>query len=513
MCSRDARRESIMRQTVGILGTPVDLLDMDAVLARLEQFIRERRFHQVATANTDFLINALEDPELCYILRNADLIIPDGMPLIWASRLIRAPLPERVTGADLVPRVAALAAVKGYRIFMLGARPEVARQARARLLADYPGLQIVGCVSPPVAPIMDMDHEGLLTEIRNARPDVLLVAFGNPKQEKWIHMNRQGLADVPVCIGVGGTFDFVAGNIPRAPRWMQKSGLEWIHRLLQDPQRLSGRYSRDLGQFSRHLYRQWVVMRRQTFIGSGDVQAATVGDFTVLSIVGDLDGRTVPRVQALAEIAFEAHTDLILDLQRVAGIDGEGLGMLINMPKCAAACRLEMRLACVPVFVARMLEGSQLRDGPYRIAPTLAQAFTMPRREGLSWSIRCGSDTALIEVRGAAATDTVLRLELLCASLLKAGRRVDIDLRDVVHIDLNFLAMLCRIVSGNPAIPGVRIVTDTAVRALLKREKLEERFTLLAAPEPPLDYVEQPPDLIDLREIYITESSSARTNT
>src|SRR5947209_16146105 len=110
-----------MRQTVGILGTPIDIRDSDAVLARLDQFIRERRFHQVATANTDFLINALEDPELRCILRNADLVIPDGMPLLWASRLMKSPLPERVTGADLVPQLAALAAVKGYRIFMLGA--------------------------------------------------------------------------------------------------------------------------------------------------------------------------------------------------------------------------------------------------------------------------------------------------------------------------------------------------------------------------------------------------------
>src|SRR3954447_23143394 len=106
-----------MRQTVGILGTPVDNLDMSAVLGRIEQFISEHRFHQIATANTDFLINALEDPELRCILRTADLVIPDGMPLIWASRMMGSPLPERVTGADLVPRLASLAASRGYKIF------------------------------------------------------------------------------------------------------------------------------------------------------------------------------------------------------------------------------------------------------------------------------------------------------------------------------------------------------------------------------------------------------------
>src|SRR5690348_6765724 len=108
-----------MRQTVGILGTPVDNLGMSEVLARIEQFVSEHRFHQVATANTDFLINALEDPELRCILRTADLVIPDGMPLIWASRMMSSPLPERVTGADLVPKLARLAAAKGMKLFML----------------------------------------------------------------------------------------------------------------------------------------------------------------------------------------------------------------------------------------------------------------------------------------------------------------------------------------------------------------------------------------------------------
>src|SRR5215475_10135001 len=111
-----------MRQTVGILGTPIDILDTQEVLGRLEQFIQERRFHQVATANTDFLINAIEDPELRQILRNADLVMPDGMPVVWAARMMRSPLPERVTGADLVPALAARAAQQGYRLYMLGAR-------------------------------------------------------------------------------------------------------------------------------------------------------------------------------------------------------------------------------------------------------------------------------------------------------------------------------------------------------------------------------------------------------
>ena len=179
-----------MRQTVGILGTPIDILNTEEALARMEQFIGERRFHQVATANADFLINALADPELRHILRNADLVVPDGMPVVWAARATRSRLPERVTGADIVPALARMAAKSGYRIFMLGAMPEVAQGAKEKLEAANPGLQIVGCISPKIPSISEMDSESILQEIDRVKPDILLVAFGNPKQEKWIYLHR-----------------------------------------------------------------------------------------------------------------------------------------------------------------------------------------------------------------------------------------------------------------------------------------------------------------------------------
>ena len=134
-----------MRSTVGILGIPFDLLDNDQVLDRLDEFIATKRFHQVATANADFLVNALDDPELLQILRHSDLVTPDGMPIVWASRLMRYPLAERVTGADIVPALAKRSAEKGYKIYMLGARPEVAKRAKDQLLMTNPTLQIVGC--------------------------------------------------------------------------------------------------------------------------------------------------------------------------------------------------------------------------------------------------------------------------------------------------------------------------------------------------------------------------------
>ena len=251
-----------MRTLVQILHTPIDRLDTQGVLARIEAFICERGFHQVATANTDYLVNALRDPELRAILCAAHLVTPDGMPVVWASKLLGQPLPERVTGADLAPQLAALAAREGYGLYLLGAQPEVNAKACERLRADYPSLRIVGRAAPPDLPLETMDTEALLADIERACPDILLVAFGNPKQEKWIYRNRARLQQVPVCIGVGGTFDFLAGRTRRAPLWMQQRGLEWLYRLCQEPRRLLKRYNRDFWLFGYHLLRQRLTQRR-----------------------------------------------------------------------------------------------------------------------------------------------------------------------------------------------------------------------------------------------------------
>jgi len=222
------------------LGVPVDNVSMEEALGRIEEFIAEGSCHQIATANVDYLVHAKKDSEYQQILCMCDMVVADGMPLVWASRLFGAPLKERVTGSDLVPRLAALSAKKGYGIFLLGATPEVSRRAEERLTSQYPGVRIVGRFSPPMRPLEELDDEEILREIERAAPDILLVAFGSPKQEKWIHRNRARLR-VPVCIGVGGTLDFVAGAVPRAPRWMQISGLEWAYRIWAEPRRLAGR--------------------------------------------------------------------------------------------------------------------------------------------------------------------------------------------------------------------------------------------------------------------------------
>ena len=180
-----------MRKLLIILGVPIDDLTMPQALTRLEEFIAlgraTGRSHQIATINADFVVNSLHDPELRRILQESDMATADGMPLVLGSRLLGVPMGDRVTGADLVPALAERAAEKGYSMFLLGAREGVGLRAAEILQERYPGLQIAGVISPPNVAIQEMDRT-ILAQIRRAKPDILLVAFGNPKQEKWIRM-------------------------------------------------------------------------------------------------------------------------------------------------------------------------------------------------------------------------------------------------------------------------------------------------------------------------------------
>lgn len=231
-----------------ILGVRVDDVDMDDAVGVIGEFIERGRAdgttHQVTTVNVDFVVNAVRDPSLMGLLSRAELSIPDGMPIVWGARLSGTPLRARVSGADLVPELAREAARRGWRLYLFGSAPGVAERAAEHLCALAEGLQVRADSGGSFARVAETPADARRL-IREARPDILLVALGNPKQEWWIEQFR-GELGVPVCIGVGGTFDLLIGNKRRAPRWMQRLGLEWIFRALQEPRRLARRYGTDL---------------------------------------------------------------------------------------------------------------------------------------------------------------------------------------------------------------------------------------------------------------------------
>jgi len=193
------------------------------------------------TANLHYAMLCARDPRLAHVNRRAAFLVADGMPMIWYARLRGCPLPERVTGADLVWHLCARAALAGHRVFLLGGAPGVAQQAADVLTWRYPGLQIAGTLTPPHRVWTADDNRQIIDRVRQSRCDLLLAALGQPKGELWLDANCQALG-VPACVQIGASLDFVVGRTPRAPLGFQGTGLEWLYRLLQEPRRLGPRY-------------------------------------------------------------------------------------------------------------------------------------------------------------------------------------------------------------------------------------------------------------------------------
>jgi N-acetylglucosaminyldiphosphoundecaprenol N-acetyl-beta-D-mannosaminyltransferase len=221
-------------QSVSILGVRVDDVTYDEALAHVQHCVASGGAHQIATVNVEFIMAARHDLPFRRVLEQASLCVPDGTGVLWAARRQGAPLRERVAGVDLVERIAERGSERGWRIFFLGAAPGVAERA-AKLLAErYPGLKIAGCYAGSPRP---EEEDAILSQVQAAQPDVLFVAYGAPRQDLWIARN-QARSGVPVAIGVGGSFDFIIGEVRRAPQWVQRAGLEWLHRLAREPWRL-----------------------------------------------------------------------------------------------------------------------------------------------------------------------------------------------------------------------------------------------------------------------------------
>ena len=228
-------------EPVWVWGLPLAPVTFDQALDWIDRLIADGKPSFFITANLNYAMLVDADPRLRALNDRAAFLLADGMPLVWWSRLGPRPLPERVAGSDLIYGMCERAARNGHGIYLLGAAPGVADEAAAKLVAKFPGLQIVGVECPPFRKLTAAEEVEQIERIHTARPDILFVAFGQPKGEQWIAERLERLG-VPVCVQVGATLDFVAGRMRRSPKWMQKTGLEWVYRMLQEPRRLAGRY-------------------------------------------------------------------------------------------------------------------------------------------------------------------------------------------------------------------------------------------------------------------------------
>ena len=335
-----------LRAPTVMAGVPIDHLTMESCLDEIDRLVVDGRAsgrtHQVATVNVDFLVNALRQPDVKTLLQNSSLNLADGMPLVWGSPLVGSSLPERVAGADLVPLLAAQSGKRGWRVHLFGGAEDVAHRAKRLLLERHPDAIIT---SDPGPVIRDTDHvdDQVIADIRRVEPDILCVALGNPKQERFIAAQRDRLG-CPVMVGIGGSLDMLLGDKRRAPRWVQSVGAEWIVRAAQEPGRLGGRYLGDARSLGPLLGRAWRTSKKYGQGLTAHLRMASGGSVEIS--VRPVTAQSTSDSYAEVVAAVGTWTAVDVDFRDADAIDPLGHATLIGVLRAA-------RSADVPVAIGR----------------------------------------------------------------------------------------------------------------------------------------------------------------
>jgi N-acetylglucosaminyldiphosphoundecaprenol N-acetyl-beta-D-mannosaminyltransferase len=448
-------------ETMVLFGVPFHNVTFEEALAGIAARARSGRPSQIVTSNLDFIFQAWKDPEMHRIHLEADLVLADGWPPVAFSRFFGPRLKERVAGSDLVPHLAPVARDRGLSIFALGGKPGVAQEAMRILAERFPGLRIAGCESPPLLPLLEMDHSSLCRRIVEAKPDILLVAFGAPKQDKWIRMNRSRIGD-PVALGVGASLDFIAGTQNRAPRWAQSIGMEWFWRLASQPTRLFRRYSSNLAFLVMMLGRLcWVRLSppgRSAGSAVPDNLGRDSGKITVLPLT--------PLPSARAAVEFCARHEAraregvtVLDLGGFVWLNSLELGAVVRLARAAGQGGRPLLLASVSARVRRLLR--LFRLDRFVEFPSSTEAWTRrlddiggpPAGGATEWVT--ASDLVRIVLPEQFEGEGALGLasEFLDRAGGREIRRVVVDGRRLRYIDssgVHFLQTVLRYVNGKP---------------------------------------------------------------
>lgn len=458
------------RDCVSSLGIPVDNLNLEQTVERIVQLakIRDGRPRLVSTLNVDFLVNSLglgsrsaKHPELLDVLRNSDLVTPDGFPIIWLSRISGRPLHQRVCGSDLVPALAPRAREEGLSIFLLGGGNEVAGRAAKCLVDKNPGLRIAGTAAPfihtqgPELANCIADDDALVARINQSGADILLIGLGNPKQELWFNRNRSRLV-VPVSIGVGGTFEFITGSVQRAPAWVQRLNLEWLFRITQDPARLWRRYAHglfklvalsvpllwarlsELVAFS--LRRRGVQQppRWRTLWSNRDQSLA------VLRLPRLVSRHFLHEVVDIIVQQDESSTMHLLDFSAVTKIEMAGYEALHTLSELQRSGRVNLQCLGIPERVRRDLAVSRVldivRDGEGNALDALSGSTADASFSCHSYSLE---DAALVLLGGRVNGESLQQIGFSeCLRETSRDRDCYVDLRGVTLLESSAIVLL-----------------------------------------------------------------------
>ena len=501
----------MQRDCVVLLGIPIDSLTLAQAIDKIVELVTDYRQDgipkQVATVNVDFIVQTLgrelsriRHAELLDILRRADLVTADGMPIVWLSRLLDNPLPERVTGADMVPALASRATREGLSLFLLGGQADSANRAAEMLKQRNPDLKIAGILSPMVytegdhLEFFDETDAAIVDEVNAAAPDILLIAFGNPKQELWFRRNVTRLK-VPVSMGIGGTFAFITGDVSRAPKSMQELGLEWLWRLAVEPLRLWRRYLKAFTTFGVQLWPAVMDYRRQRKemkhrmpliqepLPAGE-QTEQQADSPILSLPARLNALTVRELRAKTGNIWQDRTALILDFTPVAFVDSSGLGFVIEIWRMALKLDKVLVAAGMNPDVRRTFALSRLNDlisdknfDNLEQAVQFLDEFTSNRPKSVAYK---KDGTAIITIVERLDAFTLKGYDISAIIDAVSGRDCIFDLRKLILVDSSGLVLFIRIQRAVIAHGKTCILCAPTelVRQMLRLTRLEYLFTI-----------------------------------
>jgi N-acetylglucosaminyldiphosphoundecaprenol N-acetyl-beta-D-mannosaminyltransferase len=458
------------RAPIAILGVPFDSVTTPETLAAIEAMVASGQPHYGATANVDFIVQALEDVELRRILFDAHLVLADGMPIVWASKFLGNPLPERVTGSGLIPQLLALAEQKGWKVFFLGGTEQSVAAAAEKTRAKHPKLQLVRAYSPPLKPLLEMDHTDILRRIHDAKPDILLVAFGCPKQEKWISMNYRETG-VPFTVGVGATIDFIAGTFKRTPVRMQ------------EPRRLIRRYGNDL-RFTLAIFRQWWQLRSRksspATSGPAEIVPDPQGNFVIHAPeqIGPAEVRTF----GAEWLRAVENSHVMFDLSGTTFVDSTGLGQLARLRKRARELGYQFYLIAPRPPVEAALRMMHL-DEFFNVQTSVAGARILTESIAHSPTVTSGVQAAELQIRwsGEVTAQTAIDLGVHTEAELaqtSPGMTAVIDLARVTFVDSSGIGLMLRFKKNlQRRNIELKFVNPTeSVRNVLRHTRLEDHL-------------------------------------
>ena len=461
-----------------LLGLPFHDVTLEETLDYCASAMKDDKGHYIVTANVDFTTQAYEDPDLKKIVFFADRVVCDGMPLVWLSKWFGYPLRERVAGSDMVPRLLEICGREKHPVYFFGSDQKTLEEAKVIVEEKYPGLKVVGVDAPPFGAVVEWDNDALCEKMRASGAKLLLVCLGCPKQERWIFAHHKE-SGIPLSIGVGASLDFITGKQKRAPKWMQKSGLEWFWRMSSSPKRLVARYRNDFFFLVRATLQQAKAQRRRSDIADTVAEGTASTDVAVTRI--QWKGELQKAGLAGAPVPESVSSPLLLDTSQVTFMDSSGLGRLAALTRvCRAADQMLVAVRPSDVFAASVR--AVRMDSLFPIVGSEEEALKLiSEHDATSKGIKV-EEGDVVKVSFNRSLDALYHDEMM--GILESAisdspgiRTLVVDLKDVNFIDSRAVGGLIRAWKAMSAKGGTMYLSGAtpAVReiiALLRLDKI-----------------------------------------